>query len=185
MTIMLLDAIATVLSLAILQSFNWALRGHFKSDKMPAGMKVIMIASVITGLVYLTLMWTREQPPSAQIAGMAIELCAVVLFAAVVVATRRFRFRMAFDDSVPDELVTSGPYRYIRHPFYTSYLIFWTGFAVITCSWLSLPFLFLLGAIYFWAARGEDLKFAATAMADQHSRYRQQAGMFWPKLPYR
>ncbi len=182
---MLFDAVSTVLSLAILQSFNWAVSGHFKSDRMPAGMKLIMLASIITALAFLALLWTRAQPPSAELAGMAIEVCAAGLFAVTVAATRKIRFRMAFDDETPDQLVVSGPYRYIRHPFYTSYLIFWTGFALITFSWLSLPPLLVMAAIYFFAALGEDRKFATSALADQHSQYRQRAGMFWPKLPRR
>ncbi len=179
---MLLDAVSTVLSLAILQSFNWAVSGHFKSDRMPTGMKLIMAASTVTALAFVALLWTRSQPPSAQFVGMAIEVCAFGLFVAAIVATRQFRFRMAFDDGLPDELVMSGPYRYIRHPFYTSYLIFWIGFALITFSWLSLPLLLVMTAIYYFAARGEDRKLATSDLAEQHILYRQRAGMFWPKL---
>jgi protein-S-isoprenylcysteine O-methyltransferase Ste14 len=178
----LFDAASTILSLAILQAFNWAVKGHFRSDKMPTGMKLILLASTVTGLVFLILLWTAPQPPAAHLTGMAIEIGALALFAASLAATKKVRFRMAFDEAPPDELLMSGPYRYIRHPFYTSYLVFWTGFALITFSWLAVPLLVLITAIYSVAARGEEQRFTNSNMAAQHALYRQQAGMFWPKL---
>lgn len=179
---LVLDAASTILSLAISQAFNWAVTGHFKSDKMPTGMRLVLLASTITGLAMLALLWTSSQPPGAQLVGMAIEVCGLGLFAAAIAATKRFRFRLAFDDGVPDQLVMSGPYRYIRHPFYASYLIFWVGFAVMTYSWLSLPLLLLMMTIYSLAARDEDRRLAGSNLAEQHALYRQRAGMFWPKL---
>ena len=104
---LMLDAASTFLSLAILQAFNWAVKGHFQSDKMPLGMKLILLAATVTGLAFLTLLWTGSQPRSAQLLGMAIEVCALVLFALTVAATKRVRFRIAFDDELPDHLVTS------------------------------------------------------------------------------
>ena len=177
-----LDGVSTVISLAILQAFNWAITGHFRSEKMPTGMKLIVVASTITGLALLALLWTGSQPLGAQFVGMAIEVCGLGLFAVAIAATKQVRFRMAFDDGVPDRLVTSGPFKYIRHPFYTSYLVFWTGFALITFSWLAVPLLLVMAAIYFRAAWGEEQKIATSDLADQHRLYRQQAGMFWPKL---
>jgi protein-S-isoprenylcysteine O-methyltransferase Ste14 len=176
------NAVSTILSLAILQSFNWAIRRHFKSERIPTGMKLIMAASTITLLAYLALLWIGASPVSAQLAGMALEVCGFGLFAASVAATRQLRFKLAFDEETPDHLMMSGPYRYVRHPFYTSYLIFWSGFALITFSWLSLPLLLMMAAIYYTAAAGEDRKLACSALADQHAVYREKTGMFWPKL---
>ena len=34
------------------------------------------------------------------------------------------------------ELVTAGPYRWIRHPLYTAGFGFWTGIVLLTGSWL-------------------------------------------------
>ncbi len=176
------NAASTILSLAILQSFNWAITRHFKSERVPTGMKLIMAASTITLLAYLALVWTGAAPASAQLAGMALEVCGFGLFAVTVAATRQLKFKLAFDEETPDHLMMSGPYRYIRHPFYTSYLIFWSGFALITLSWLSLPLLAMMAAIYYTAAVSEDRKLAGSALADQHALYREKTGMFWPRL---
>ena len=179
---LLLDGAVTILSAAIVQWFTWALNNHFQSDETPTGTKVILAASVTTGLGLLVLLWIGSQPPAAQLIGMAIEICSAGLFAATLAATRETRFRLAFDDELPDQLVRSGPYKYIRHPFYTSYLIYWSGFALATFSWLALPLLLLIGSIYTFAARGEDRQFAMSDLAEQHAQYRQHAGMFWPRL---
>ena len=79
-------------------------------------------------------------------------------------------------------LVTSGPYRVVRHPFYTSYLIFWVAMTLGAWSVWGIAVLVLLTAMYTVAARTEEAKFAATPMAGEYAEYRKRAGMFWPKL---
>ena len=79
-------------------------------------------------------------------------------------------------------LVTSGPYRYVRHPFYTSYLIFWTGLALGTWSLWAVPVLIVMLVLYAVAARSEEGKFSRTEMSADYAAYRARTGMFWPKL---
>jgi protein-S-isoprenylcysteine O-methyltransferase Ste14 len=53
------------------------------------------------------------------------------------------------------ELVTSGPYRYVRHPMYTGGLVACIGSVIVAGG----PFVFLLvvlSAIFFWRVRAED-----------------------------
>jgi protein-S-isoprenylcysteine O-methyltransferase len=53
------------------------------------------------------------------------------------------------------ELVTSGPYRYIRHPIYTGGLIACIGSAIVAGgAWIFL--LVILGAIFLWRVDAED-----------------------------
>ena len=140
------DAAATILSAAILQAFTWALTAISSSDKTPTGMKVILSASVTTGWGSLVLLWIGSQPPARSSSAWRSNSARLGLFAAALVGDQEDPVRLAFDDELPDQLVLSGPYNYIRHPFYTSYLIFWTGFALITFSWLALPLLLLMAA---------------------------------------
>jgi protein-S-isoprenylcysteine O-methyltransferase Ste14 len=53
------------------------------------------------------------------------------------------------------ELITSGPYRYVRHPMYTGYLIAAFGSALVVGG----PFVFLsliLGGLFLWRVHAED-----------------------------
>ena len=53
------------------------------------------------------------------------------------------------------ELVTSGPYRYVRHPMYTGGLIACIGSAIAAGgAWIFL--LVVLGAIFLWRVGAED-----------------------------
>ncbi|TGQ84090.1 isoprenylcysteine carboxylmethyltransferase family protein [Mesorhizobium sp. M8A.F.Ca.ET.207.01.1.1] len=67
------------------------------------------------------------------------------------------------------ELVTSGPYRYVRHPMYTGGLLAGIGSAVA----LGGPFVFLLillGAIFVWRVGAED-RLMARQFPDEFPTY--------------
>lgn len=52
-------------------------------------------------------------------------------------AVKRRPPHLAFADGPPDSLVDGGPYRYIRHPFYTAYIVVWFAGVVATANgWL-------------------------------------------------
>ncbi|HEY9011711.1 MAG TPA: isoprenylcysteine carboxylmethyltransferase family protein, partial [Devosia sp.] len=122
------------------------------------------------------------QPILAQLVGIALQLLSFALFWAAIRASRAGRLRLAFDPGNPRSFVNEGPYRFVRHPFYVSYIILWGGFAIATWSALAIvPFLVML-AVYIYAARDEERKFGLTDMADDYAGYRRRTGMFIPRL---
>jgi protein-S-isoprenylcysteine O-methyltransferase Ste14 len=176
------DLVISAVSIAVVVQYAWALRAHFSSKTVPDGTKLITVTVVVTTLVYTGLVWLVTQPLWAQLTGLVIELLSLALFWAAISASRQARLRLAFDAENPDSLVSEGPYRFIRHPFYTSYLIFWIGWAIATWSaWALLP-LAALVAIYVAAARGEEQKFARSPLAQKYAEYRTRTGFFWPRL---
>lgn len=175
------DVIVTVVSVAILVQHIWALRGHFTSETMATGARVTSAAALLTCICLLILIWSHPQPGWAQLAGILIELGSLVLFWAAIRASRAARLRFAFDDHPPHSLVTMGPYNYVRHPFYTSYLLFWIGWAMATWSlWSILP-LIIITILYVKAAKFEERLFATTPLAEDYAAYRERAGLFWPR----
>jgi protein-S-isoprenylcysteine O-methyltransferase Ste14 len=176
------DILLTMLSIYVVGVHGMAGRTHFKSKVMPKGANLLVVAVLLTLAVFLLLVWTNDAPLAAQIAALALEALALWLFYRTIAASRGGGLHLAFDVDNPVSLVTSGPYRYVRHPFYTSYLIFWTGFALGTWSLWSVPLLALMVVLYTVAARGEEAKFANTEMAPDYAAYRERTGMFWPKL---
>lgn len=78
------------------------------------------------------------------------------------------------------ELVTNGPYRYMRHPIYTALLGIFTGAQLWLSSWLLLLSLPLYAFIRWQAAREEEL--LADTFGQEYERYRRSAGMVLPKL---
>lgn len=178
-----LDLIVSVLSVAVVAQYGRSLRTHFVSPKMPTGTVVISIVVVATTVIFLSLIWLEAQPALAQVIGVAVQLVGLWLFWMAIQASRQARLKMAFDVANPHGLVMTGPYRYLRHPFYTSYLVFWIGWAIATWSGWSLIPLGVIAVIYVAAALGEERKFSRTEMADAYADYRRQTGFFWPRLP--
>ncbi len=149
---------------------------------MPTGTVLISVVVSLTSVFFLILLWIDSQPVLAQLLGLFIELGGLLLFYAAIRASREARLKLAFDLENPHGLVTEGPYRYLRHPFYTSYLIFWIGWAIATWSaWALIP-LIIIAVIYTRAALGEEQKFARTPMAEDYAAYRNRTGFFWPKF---
>ena len=170
-------AAATSLGLAV-----WSGRGHFQSDKMPLGSMIIAVTILVTTALDLYLVWSREQPLAALIVGLVLQAGGISLFALTIRASREARLRMAFDEGNPRGLVREGPYRYVRHPFYVSYIIYFSGFAIATWSIVAIFPIAIILVIYITAARMEEAKFANTAMAAEYEEYRRTTGFFFPKI---
>ena len=113
---------------------------------------------------------------------LAIFATSLVLFLWAAKTTRSARLKLAFDPEAPGFVVQSGPYHYIRHPFYASYILFWLGCTVATVHPLMLIFLAGFGAINLIAALREERAFAASPFAEEYLHYRKTAGLLWPKL---
>jgi protein-S-isoprenylcysteine O-methyltransferase Ste14 len=150
---------------------------------MPRGAILISAVVIVTTITFLYLEWTIEQPPAAQVVGVALMIFGGWMFRATIAASRNGGLRFAFDEEGPRSLVTAGPYRVVRHPFYVSYIVFWAGWSIAAWSWVALLPFAILVVIYVVAARMEERLFAGTPMAAQYEDYRRQTGFFWPRLP--
>jgi len=177
-----LDVAISLFSLFVVGLYAWSLRGHFSSPRMPDGAKVISPAVIATMFLNLFLVVFMSQPLWVQWIGLSLEVASAALFWWAIRASRRARLRFAFDPDHPDSIVSEGPYRFIRHPFYTSYLMFWAGWAVATgWIWAWVPVLAFV-VIYVRAARDEEQKFAKSSLAADYSAYASRAGFLWPKF---
>lgn len=163
-------------------AFAWAVRGHFVGEKTPAAMRILLALSLAGIVVFLFAIWRISAPDWRRAAGFCLHLSAIALFGWAVLATRQKRPALAFAGDRPDHVFRAGPYSYIRHPFYTSYLLFWLGCAVATSSLVMLTIFLSLAAIYTIAALGEERNFSRSALRDEYQAYRKDAGPFWPKL---
>ena len=179
---LILDLIVSAVSLSVIAQYSWSLKAHFNSPKMPTGTVVISVVVLATAAIYVALLWIESQPLLATLVALMLEGLAIWMFWSAIKASRAARLKMAFDVRNPHGLVTGGPYRYLRHPFYTSYLIFWIGWAVATWSLWSVVPLVVITVIYVLAALGEERKFSRTEMAADYADYRRRTGFFWPRL---
>jgi protein-S-isoprenylcysteine O-methyltransferase Ste14 len=144
-----------------------------------------MLISLLTvgGFAWFAVRVATQAPGAAWPAACLLFAAAMALFWWTVRATMRTPPTLAFDTDQPSFLLRHGPYRYVRHPFYLSYLLFWTGTAVAASGlapWLA-PAVML--AVYRVAAGREEQKFAGSDFRMAYDSYRRQAGMFLPRVP--
>jgi protein-S-isoprenylcysteine O-methyltransferase Ste14 len=76
------------------------------------------------------------------------------------------------------ELVTSGPYRLVRHPIYSGILIAAVGTAV-ALSWLWLPVVGLAGIYFVYAATVEE-RYLAKQFPEDYPAYKRSTKMLVP-----
>ena len=163
--------------------FAWGVRGHFVGDKTPGAMQVIVALSLVGIAVFLFDLWETSVPDWRRATGFCLHLSAIVLFGWAVLATRRNRPALAFAGDRPDHVFRSGPYAYIRHPFYTSYLLFWLGCAVATSSLILVRSYSCLWRSFTRSRRSARSAISrAPPSATNTKRFGRATGFFWPKL---
>jgi len=85
--------------------------------------------------------------------------------------------------TVDHELVTSGPYRYVRHPVYTSFTAIAVGSGLVFRSYLLVGLAVVwVAATRWWAAAEEELLASPQGFGDGYVAYAERTGRFLPKL---
>lgn len=179
---MLLDGLISLVAIGVLVAYAWSVKAHFFSEVMAPGARAIAAMVVITAAVYFYLTWFQSQPPLAALAGLVVMLAGAALFAITIRASRAARLRFVFDDAHPHTLLNEGPYRYVRHPFYVSYCLFWMGWALSTWSAWALINIAIMLVLYVRAAQVEERKFAQSPLGADYAAYRGRVGFFIPRL---
>lgn len=77
-------------------------------------------------------------------------------------------------------LVKHGPYRWVRHPLYTTGFIFVLAITALTGVWLTGAGLLLGFAVLLWRTRYEEANLIAT-FGDEYREYMAQTGRYLPR----
>jgi len=106
----------------------------------------------------------------------------LLLFWSAISASRKANLTFVYSIDLPQEIIKTGPYQFIRHPFYTSYTIAFSVLAILFPSFvLALCSLFML-ALYVKGALQEQAKFASSNLSAQYTDYIAKTGMFLPRI---
>jgi protein-S-isoprenylcysteine O-methyltransferase Ste14 len=87
---------------------------------------------------------------------------------------------MPMSERLEPELVTSGPYRFVRHPIYSGLLLALVGSALAT-NFLGLLIVAILGAYFYYAATVEEKNLIA-AFPTAYPAYREHTKKLIPFL---
>src|SRR5262245_6651532 len=168
-------------TLLLVASLAWASLSYFR---FPDRLKTWYKLTIYTCLVLHAVAIGFSSPPNRALIVIGLVLAAVSLglFWSSAWAHRRHRPAYAFVEVAPELLVRRGPYRFIRHPFYVSFVL-----AALAGTFLSGQFVLALtviwvGGMYYWAAREEEDRFLKSEFAAQYAQYQSQTGMFLPRL---
>ncbi len=170
-----------LVSSAAFASFAWALRGHFDRGPMPLGMLALSLASLASFTTFATLLLASTPSAAHLVEAATLFGLSFALFWWTVRTTRRRRLSLAHSHADPAFLHVTGPYAFIRHPFYAAYLLFWFGTAIAAGALQWLP-VAILTAWYVVLARREEARLGAGALGDSYRQYRSGTGMLFPRL---
>lgn len=116
-------------------------------------------------------------------AGIALYLGAMLVFLSAIETARSMRMQRSFiDHPLPERLLTDGPFAWVRHPFYTGYMM---G-ALAPCVAIAHPAMIVIAlpmiVIVLNAAFREERVWLSSPRADAYRQYQQRTGMFVPWL---
>ena len=108
-------------------------------------------------------------------------MSALAVFLSAIESAKRTRLQRSFVDlPLPDRLITDGPYKWVRHPFCTGYLLGTLAGPV----GIAHPAMFLIAAplvgITIYAAVREERLWLSGSRAEEYAEYRRRTGMFIP-----
>ncbi len=92
------------------------------------------------------------------------------------------RFYLAWTDNVPESLCDEGPYAYIRHPIYASYILAFLAALVALPTVATLVVFTFNAALFTHAAFSDERSLANSTLAGDYDRYRTRSGMFLPRI---
>ena len=79
-------------------------------------------------------------------------------------------------------MMSSGPYRWVRHPFYLSYTLAWLGAVAAVGDVQLLPTVAVMLAFYVGAAYGEERRLLSGPAAADYAKYRCRVGLLIPRF---
>ena len=170
--------------LACFGSFLWAGQAFFTSSSaLPPRTRMIKSAGLaVSAAQFLIMTKSRPVGRAADHAGTVLLLASLALFWSSIHVNRDQPLSLSFSTDQPDHLITRGPYRLIRHPFYLSYLLAWSAAPVVTKRWWLAVGPLTMAALYRRAARFEEAKFLASPLAECYREYQTRTGMFVPTV---
>lgn len=82
----------------------------------------------------------------------------------------------------PVVIVQHGAYRWVRHPFYTAFLIaFIATWVLLPSPWTSATLIYGFLVLNVTAA-GEEKRLSKSEFGDEYAAYMKRTGRFWPRL---
>lgn len=167
----------------VILSLIWARLSFFKVKSTKARLSALLYDPVVLihiGLTYLHIFETNSPPLTwAIILACLIYIGALLLFWWGINTAKGLNFAFG---SFSGQIISSGPFRFSRHPFYLSYTLIWATSTLLFNSpalWITL---FYLVVFYLSSAKSEEKAILSSEQADQYRTYCSKTNMFIPRI---
>jgi protein-S-isoprenylcysteine O-methyltransferase Ste14 len=147
---------------------NGAVLGQFS---FLSGMMCVLFMGLFSALLL---------PPA--LCGCILALCSVLLYewSRRMVINRDFYVGMSGE--VPKEVCEQGPYRYVRHPFYISYMVAFLAVAIAFPSFVVSGVCVLNIGLFLYMAVDDERVLLASPLGVDYRAYQLRVGMWLPRL---
>ncbi|MDN5765284.1 MAG: isoprenylcysteine carboxylmethyltransferase family protein [Humibacillus sp.] len=142
------------------------------------GIRAVIVVVVIV-LIRSGIFRDRSLNTDVWLGGLGLVVCALGLGFAVWARMHIGRnWGTPMTQKHDPQLVTSGPYRLVRHPIYSGILLALAGTAV-ALSWVWLTAVVLAGTYFAYSAKVEE-RYLTTQFPDAYPRYKRATKMLVP-----
>jgi protein-S-isoprenylcysteine O-methyltransferase Ste14 len=114
--------------------------------------------------------------------GAVLALCSTVLYEWTRRTVMDRNFYTGLGGEVPAAVCRSGPYNFVRHPFYLSYMLAFLGMVVAFPSVVTGSVCVLNIALFVYMAFDDERVLVRSPLAADYQAYRMRAGMFFPRF---
>jgi protein-S-isoprenylcysteine O-methyltransferase Ste14 len=147
---------------------NGAILGYWS---FVSGMLCVLLMGLFHGLLL----------PLA-VCGAIMATCALMLYEWARRTVTDRQFYIGLSGEVPPAVCTEGPYRYVRHPFYLSYMIAFVAMAVTFPSFVTVAVCLVNIGLFVYMAIDDEKVLLRSGLRAEYLKYRGPVGMFLPRL---
>lgn len=151
-----------------------------KLSKMPLSYRVLQLLSVLFWAYSLYLLWGSRPNDLASAVGAAGSMFSLFIFWWARRTIVQHDFPLIFSGLSSKQLVNDGPFRYVRHPFYASYIICYALNSFLLNDNVLYFLCGLLSYLYYLASKKEEENFLNSSFRDEYLHYSASTGRFFP-----
>jgi protein-S-isoprenylcysteine O-methyltransferase Ste14 len=184
MSVISIHTFTLTCALACFTGFAWSIKIFFGTPKnMSPNMGLTFLLGGIFAFIHIALIATRGQSnPIGEGIGSVFYLLSLALFFWALKSHKPGKLKQAFTPGFSKTINRKGPYRTLRHPFYSAYTLAWIG-GVFSSNlpWLSVTVIIMFG-LYWNDAEREEKDFLSGPLANSYKLYQKRTGKFIPLL---
>jgi protein-S-isoprenylcysteine O-methyltransferase Ste14 len=176
------DLAALLAAVLTFFSFGAGMRWFKKANHATALKTCLILSALVCAALQVSAIALSHPPAAFRWVGIALYLAAHVIYWWSLASHGGKRPAFALVNVKPSFLTMTGPYRLIRHPIYTAYLLVWLAGPVTAAQWWLLLTTVWMVCFHYHAAWLEERSFAQSDLAEDYRAYRRRTGMFFPNL---